>query len=362
MKDVNKLKILLKKLKKEGVRGIGIVVVCNKKVKEFLDRYTLSLRPSFEDEAIKKINSDKDEIHKKILKIHKNYLFHDGFIILNNKFKVVGISRSIIPDKKDFLLPDERYGNRFYTAKLISADDHVIASGIIESDGEIFYFVNGLTYKLDAEWDKVYKKLNEYNYYKILEPHEDLNKIIDIFRKKGVRRILDLGCGAGRNLIPLAKAGFEVHGIDLSETAIHFLSKLIRKINVNAKLKIGNIYDPLPYPNEYFDAIISIQVLQHGTRKQIEFAIKEMKRILKKGGIIFVTVCGRYSKGKTRYCLVKTAKQLDVHTYIPQLGKEKGLTHFIFNKKIIYEVFKDFKIKRIWKDKKDYYCVLAMKK
>ncbi len=52
------------------------------------------------------------------------------------------------------------------------------------------------------QWNEIYKKEGtNYGYYNILEPHKDMPKVARFFKKQGVKKVLDLGCGAGRNLI-----------------------------------------------------------------------------------------------------------------------------------------------------------------
>jgi len=118
----------------------------------------------------------------------------------------------------------------------------------------------------------------------------------------------------------------------------------------------------LPFENESFDAILAIRTLQHGSLEDIKKGIDEMARILKPKGSVLVSVCGRYSKGKQRPNLVKTATKIGDNLYIPNYGREKGVVHYIFNKKNIKKLFCDFAIPKIWKDSEDYYCFLAYKK
>ncbi|MBR9689670.1 MAG: class I SAM-dependent methyltransferase, partial [Candidatus Altiarchaeota archaeon] len=119
-----------------------------------------------------------------------------------------------------------------------------------------------------------------------------------------------------------------------------------------------NIYDPLSCISNSFDAIISIQTIQHGTSSQIKFAIEEMIRVLKPNGFLFITLAGRICKGKIRPCLVKAVKAAP-HTYITTNGNEKGSIHFIFNEDVIKCFLSKFHILKTWKDVNDYYCVLA---
>jgi len=215
----------------------------------------------------------------------------------------------------------------------------------------------------NSRWEDIYRKKGEaYHYYSIFSPHQDMKKVSAFFVKHNVKRILDLGCGAGRNLIFLAREGFDVDGLDSAPKGISLLKKKLKEEKLKAPLKVKSFFNHLPYPGEYFDAIISVQSLQHGKEKEIVSAIDEILRVLKPEGFVFITLCGRTSMGKVRLFLVKTAKRIDRNTYIPNQGDEKGLVHFIYNKQLIKKQFKKFKILEFWRDDKDYYCFIAKKK
>lgn len=217
-----------------------------------------------------------------------------------------------------------------------------------------------IEYTRMTQWNKIYKTEGKrYEYYDIFKPHQDMKMVAKFFDDHKVRKVLDLGCGAGRNLVFLAKKNFEMSGLDLAPDGLKLIRKTLKQSNLKAELKTGSIYNRLPYADNSFDAIVSVQVLQHGKEKQILKAIKEIKRVLSPWGLVFITLCGRLSKGKVRLFLVKTAKQIAPHTYKPTQGNEKGLIHYIYNKKEIQKHFKGFKILKLWKDEKDYYCFLA---
>ncbi|GIK84313.1 MAG: hypothetical protein BroJett025_09350 [Patescibacteria group bacterium] len=216
---------------------------------------------------------------------------------------------------------------------------------------------------MNTAWNKIYKnKIKKYSYYDILEPHEDMAWLSTFFKENGAKNILDLGCGAGRNALFLAKEGFSVWGMDNAEEGLLVAKDQAKKEKVKLTVTLGDIYKSLPYAENSFDAIISIQVLQHNKREQIQKTLAEIHRILKPGGFLFITVCGRYSKGKVRYCLVKTADKIAENTYVPTIGDETGLIHFIYNKKLLFSDLANFIKIKFWKDSRDYYCVLAKKR
>ena len=72
-----------------------------------------------------------------------------------------------------------------------------------------------------SEWDQIFTEKGKV----FTEPHPDIERIIKFFKEKGVRRVLDLGCGTGRHLIYLSKKGFEVFGLDASPKALEISEK-----------------------------------------------------------------------------------------------------------------------------------------
>jgi len=209
------------------------------------------------------------------------------------------------------------------------------------------------------QWDEIYKKQGRsYKRYDILSPHEDLPRVARFFRKHGVKCVLDLGCGAGRNLIYLSRF-FETYGLDAAPEGLRLAKAELKKSGLNAGLVCANAFSGLPYRDAQFEAVVSVQVLQHGTESQIIRAITEIVRVLKPSGLIFVTLSGRYSRGRLRPVLVKTARKIAPNTYVPRVGAEAGLTHFVYNKKLILKHYRAFNILSVWRDAHDYYCFLA---
>ena len=60
-------------------------------------------------------------------------------------------------------------------------------------------------------------------------------------RKSG-GKLLDLGCGQGRDAIPLARMGFEVLAIDSSQVGIEQIRKIVEREGLNLKAEVADIY------------------------------------------------------------------------------------------------------------------------
>lgn len=103
-------------------------------------------------------------------------------------------------------------------------------------------------------------------------------------------RVLDAGCGDGRNLVYLLRAGFDVSAIDIDPRSIDAVRDLARSLAPTLpadNFTVASI-DALPHPDASFDAVISNAVLHFARdRAMLEQAIAEIGRVLRKGGILF---------------------------------------------------------------------------
>jgi tellurite methyltransferase len=109
-------------------------------------------------------------------------------------------------------------------------------------------------------------------------------------RFDGRRRILDAGCGGGRNLPFLLTRGFEVFAIDEDPAAVNAVRKLAAQLA--PKLPQDNIRQGalhvLPWPDGRMDAIVCSAVLHFARdRSHFERMIDEMWRLLAPGGLFF---------------------------------------------------------------------------
>lgn len=198
-------------------------------------------------------------------------------------------------------------------------------------------------------WNEIFEKERPRS-----DIQEDMPKIVNRFKKHGVERILDLGSGAGRHTVYLAEQGFVVYGIDISEEGVKATERRLKERGLNAIMTVGSIYERLPYEDSFFDAVVCIQAINHAEINPIRATIVEIERILKPGGVIFLTTRKKVSK-KKRHAFTTIAP----NTYMPLEGKEKGLVHYSFTKKSLMDAFASFKAS-VWFDSRhDYYCLFG---
>lgn len=104
--------------------------------------------------------------------------------------------------------------------------------------------------------------------------------------KLGKGRLLDIGCGGGMltESLPYYYPKSSVYGCDISSTAISYAKKL-----GSGKIKYAVIKNKkLPYKSNFFDACICLDVLEH--IPDVNYFLKEVKRILKKDGKFFLII------------------------------------------------------------------------
>ena len=114
-------------------------------------------------------------------------------------------------------------------------------------------------------------------------------RIIEVsdFLKNKKGKILDLGCGSGRNF---AKIDGVIYGVDFSEKMLKYAREYADKNNINVKLRKAPAYG-LPFQDNFFDSAIFIASLHCiETAKKREKTLKELLRVLKPNSEAIISV------------------------------------------------------------------------
>lgn len=142
----------------------------------------------------------------------------------------------------------------------------------------------------DKTWESIYQERGFCNRY----PAEDV--ITFVMREFGAnkddnaeKRILELGCGTGPNLWFFAREGFEVFGIDGSETAVKTAENFLRaEGHHSVNLAIGDINNlSVLYEPGTFDAIVDGNCLQHNKLDNMSSIVKQCYNLLKPEGVMY---------------------------------------------------------------------------
>ena len=137
-------------------------------------------------------------------------------------------------------------------------------------------------------WDKVYS--NDSSFFGD-EPSNFALMCYKEFVQHKVKRILELGCGQGRDSLFFASKGLDVTAIDSSEVAIENLRIKAKEMNIGIKLKNSSALEGLSYPDNYFDAVYSHMFYNMGfSDDELKFLFDESDRVLKTNGLLWFSV------------------------------------------------------------------------
>ena len=184
--------------------------------------------------------------------------------------------------------------------------------------------------KQEKIWDNIAPEWYEFK----TKPAEHTLK----FLKTKTGNVLDLGSGAGRHLIK--NKNQKMYLVDFSEKMIKLAKKRAKEKNINSEFKVANL-DKLPFKDNFFDSAIAIASFHCLNPKSQKKAVKELFRVLKKGGQAEIAVWNKNSK---------KFKNSPKERYVK--WRDKGIRYYyLFDEKEIHNLFKKagFKIKKKYK-------------
>lgn len=125
------------------------------------------------------------------------------------------------------------------------------------------------------------------------KPSDLCIRAVDIFRKHGCRKVLELGCGQGRDTCLFAKEGFQVIALDYSESGICQMKEKTKNMCLESSIEClcQDVRKGIPLPDASVDAIYSHMLFTMELwEKEIQFILDECRRVLKPGGLNLYSV------------------------------------------------------------------------
>jgi len=127
---------------------------------------------------------------------------------------------------------------------------------------------------------------------------------LDLLRPTGEERVLDFGCALGVLSVPLARRVRQVVALDATHAALEFLNLVKTQDGLDNLVPVCN-GDPvhLPFSDQYFDWTILNAVFEYlpeaieepDVRQAHVLALKELRRVLKPGGRLYLATKNRFS-------------------------------------------------------------------
>ena len=184
-----------------------------------------------------------------------------------------------------------------------------------------------------VSWEKLYRKGP---FFSLESPCEDVESLHELFQQNKIEKILDLGCGDGRHLYYFSRLGYRLYGLDNARTGLCLAQDRLTREGLDAELVCADM-TAIPWPEEYFDAVIGIQVIYHNPIDGIRRTIMEIHRVLKPAGWFFVTVSTCKPPGPIRF---RSGVEIEPGTMVMDEGPDKGVPHHFFTMPELLRVFK----------------------
>ena len=144
-------------------------------------------------------------------------------------------------------------------------------------------------------WDRIYHRYRpECLPWELDRPRKVLVELVES-GQVAPGKTLDLCCGAGTNPVYLAKKGFDVTALDISDKAVEYAKEKAHKAEVDINLLVGNFLS-LPFKNEEFDFAFDFGCFHHVEVKDRINFIEGVYKVLRPKATYFL-VCFSYKNG-----------------------------------------------------------------
>lgn len=137
--------------------------------------------------------------------------------------------------------------------------------------------------RVTDRWDAEYRR----GRYADEPPVAMAATIVRHAQRLGLTSGVYIGCGNGRNFVPLRRAGLDLVGLDVSTEALEALRRRLPELPGD-RLVHGTVND-LP-PGRKYPLVIGIQVFQHGTRAQCHAHLRAAAALVAPGGLLCLRV------------------------------------------------------------------------
>ncbi len=136
-----------------------------------------------------------------------------------------------------------------------------------------------------ADWANAYDK-GKAHWAVELDPSKFAQEFAEKMAVEKSLKVLEIGCGNGRDSIYFARAGYETTAIDVAKSAVTLAQQNAAEAEVNCTFTVANA-EKMPFKDGSFDALFSVSVLHSSN---LNLSIPETARVLRKGGVAFIHI------------------------------------------------------------------------
>ena len=178
-----------------------------------------------------------------------------------------------------------------------------------------------------------------------LRPNPELMGLIPGWRAAGCHRVLDAGCGVGRHLWPMLAAGFKVTGADCDSQVLKLLrARLANAASPAAAAPLVQAdLNRLPFGSGAFDLVLSVNVINHGDAATFRDYCRELARVLKAGGHLFIYTSPREAGEIVR---LPQTRELEPGTLVDIATPDGAMVHHFPTPAELREQFPHFAVLR----------------
>jgi len=166
-----------------------------------------------------------------------------------------------------------------------------------------------------SEWEDEYTEGTPH-WATDMNPSLFAQEFVEELKDNKLSKILEVGCGNGRDSIFFSRAGMNVTAIDVSPSAIELAQSNAAKEEItNIRFMVANV-EELPFTDNEFESLFTLSVI-HSTN--LKKTISQIARVVRKGGLVFI-----YLYANTEYVNGKVENHITVDDFI-NLLQENGL-------------------------------------
>lgn len=171
--------------------------------------------------------------------------------------------------------------------------------------------------------------------YQQLDCEEQIMDFLRLLHKYQIKRIVEMGCGCGRNLLPMAAQGFEVIGVDHSSVALEAAKNNLQEKQLAHQVQF--IHQDWTLFQQPSPAVVAWHVLGHGDLAQVEGNLRQMIRLVEEGGLCLFNI----PSIKTVLAWDRQCDSVQAYSFIYEEGDEAGIRHSFFSYDKIVSILQD---------------------